>query len=347
MTTPRTILITGAGGPLAVNITRSLKKAPATLRLIGTEANHYHVFLALTDKTVLIPPAKKISEYLEAMKKVCRDEKVEMIFPTHPLEVATLSAHRAEFPGVRLFLPEAEAIAIGQSKWKSYLAFKAAGLPVPETRWIATPADMDKCFSEISTRPIWVRGAGEPGTGIGVASLPCKQVEHAKAWVDYHGGWNHFIASEYLPGKNLTWTGVFRDGILMACQGRERLEYVLPHVSPSGITGAPAVSKTVSREDIRTVGEATVRAVSKNPNGAYFVDFKEDAAGKPRITEINVGRFGTTIHFYTEAGFNFPYLLVRLAFGEDVGPTPAINPVEAETYWIRTLDCGPVVVRNP
>ena len=36
----------------------------------------------------------------------------------------------------------------------------------------------------------------------------------------------------------------------------------------------------------------------------------------PRITEINAGRFGTTIHFYTEAGCNFPYLLVQLAFGE-------------------------------
>ena len=38
--------------------------------------------------------------------------------------------------------------------------------------------------------------------------------------------------------------GLFAGGELVACQGRERLEYVIPHVSPSGITGAPAVTRT-------------------------------------------------------------------------------------------------------
>jgi len=117
-------------------------------------------------------------------------------------------------------------------------------------------------------------------------------------------------------------------------------------VSPSGITGAPAVSKTVSRSDIKTTGENAVRAITERPHGPFFVDMTEDAEGTPRVTEINGGRFGTTIHFYTAAGFNFPWTLVRLAFGESIEGAPIVDPILPDTWWLRTIDCGPVLARG-
>jgi carbamoyl-phosphate synthase large subunit len=155
------------------------------------------------------------------------------------------------------------------------------------------------------------------------------------------------VACEYLPGANLTWMCAFDRGRLLASAARERLEYVLPHVSPSGVTGAPAVTRTVRRPDINATGEAAVRALDDAPHGVYFVDLKEDAAGVARVTEINAGRCGTTIHFYTAAGFNFPWLLVCLATGRDLSWLPADprDVVPEGLYWVRTLDCGPVLVR--
>jgi carbamoyl-phosphate synthase large subunit len=245
---------------------------------------------------------------------------------------------------VRIFLPDAEAIAQADSKWETYQILLRAGVAVPRTAAIQTPADLERFFAEIETRPIWVRGSGAPGIGIGVASLPCRTVAHAHAWVDHHQGWGGFIASEYLPGRNLTWCGIYAKGKLIAAQSRERLEYVLPHVSPSGITGAPAVSRTIVRKDLHETGDRAVRALSGPPHGIYFVDFKEDAAALARVTEINAGRFGTTIHFYSEAGCNFPLLALRLAFNEAVAQSPLLDPIPPNWYWIRTLDCGPVLV---
>ncbi len=90
-----------------------------------------------------------------------------------------------------------------------------------------------------------------------------------------------------------------------------------------------------------------MRALDDRPNGVYFVDLKEDGAGRPCVTEINAGRCGTTVHFYTEAGFNFPWLLCRLAAGEAVAPlADPHRAVELDLYWVRTLDCGPVLVRG-
>lgn len=354
MSDSKRILVTGSGGPLGVNVTRSLRKAARRPFLVGTDANAYHLHLSLTDETVLVPLARDTDAYLAALRRIITEHRVDLLVPTHPVEVRTISAHRELFRDVRPMLPPHEAILTAQDKWRTHRLLRDAGLPVPLTRHLASQEDLAAVFDAVSTRPLWVRGAGVPGAGIGVASLPCRELAHAIAWVDHHRGWGQFIASEYLPGRNLTWCGVFYRGELVVCQGRERLAYVLPHVSPSGITGAPAVTRTVSRADLRESGEAAVRALPGPPHGVYFVDLKEDAAGTPRITEINAGRFGTTIHFYTEAGCNFVDVLASLALGQALPGAPAgrlfgapvVDPIAPGTYWIRTLDCGPALVRD-
>lgn len=340
------VLVTGAGGPLGVNVTRSLQMAPEKLWLLGTEANPYHIHLALTDAAVLIPPAKQLVAYLEAMRNIVAQQRIDMIFPTHPVEVRTLATYRDSFPGVRFLLPPGQICEMADSKLVTYQKLQAAGVSVPLTWHIRTPEDLQEVFAKLPTRPIWVRGAGTPGAGIGVASLPCRELSHAQAWVDYWQGWGHFIASEFLPGRNLTWCGIYKKGELYVAQTRERLEYVIPHVSPSGITGAPAVSRTVHRADLHQLGDLAVRVLMPKPEGVFFVDFKEDAEKMPRVTEINAGRLGTTIHFYTVAGCNFPYLVLRLAFDLPIQNAPLIDPIADGVYWIRTLDCGPVLLEK-
>jgi len=341
------ILITGCGGPLGVNITRSLKKAPEPLYLIGTEAKAFHTHLSLTDQTHLIPPAKDLEAYLSALSNLIKTERIDMVFPTHPIEVQTLGQHLGQLPQVKVHIPPPQVLEVGNNKWLSYQSFARAGIPVPQTWLIHEAGDLKSVFEKHTQRPIWVRGAGFPGHGVGVASLPCKKLEHALAWVDYHQGFGKMLASEFLPGANLTWCGLFDQGRLVASQARERLEYIIPHVSPSGITGAPAVTRTIARQDVQEIGEAAVRALMPQAHGAFFTDMTENAEGKPCVTEVNPGRYGTTVHFYTEAGLNFPYLLVQAAFGELPEGRTWINPIAPDVYWIRTIDCGPVLVRNP
>ena len=338
-----TVLVTGAGGPIGVNLTRSLRMASRPLKLVGTDANPLHRPLAITDVCLPVPLATR-EGYLERLTEIIEDHQVDLVIPTHPTEVRALSSLRDRLPGrVATFLPPHETILAGQDKFRSWELFTAAGVPVPRSIKISTPEDLEQAFEELGPPPIWLRGSGVPGSGIGVASLPVKDVNVARAWVQHHDGWGLFMASEFLPGDNLTYLCVWREGVLWASQTRKRIEYVIPHVSPSGITGAPAVCHTVDRPEVDVIGEATVRAVCPNPHGIFFVDLKSDAAGQPRVTEINSGRFGTTMHFYTAAGYNFPELAVDLALGR-LPDAPVRNPVNNDTYWIRTLDCGPVLL---
>ena len=346
-----TILVTGAGGPLGANVTRSLRRAPEPVALVGTDANKWHLPLSLTDRTVKIPLAKERAGYATALRALIA-EGVEMILPTHPVEVRAVRAlHDAgELAGAKIALPPAAVLERADDKVTTQRLLEKAGIPVPRTILLESPSDLAGAFASLGT-PVWVRGSGAPGLGIGGAALPCTELGVARAWVEHHKGWGKMAASAYLPGRNLTWMSAWNDGQLLASASRERLEYVLPHVSPSGITGAPAVTRTLRDPEVNVISERAVRAIhadGEQPHGVYFVDLKDDAHGRPCVTEINAGRCGTTVHFYTEAGMNFPWLLVCLALGKDLGwlPRDPYDVVPEDLYWVRTLDCGPVLVRG-
>ena len=338
------ILVTGAGGPLGANVARSLRLAPEPLRLVGTDANRWHLPLSLCDATYRIPLARLRDPYASALERIVERESIAAILPTHPVEVRAVASLReaGRLGGVGVALPRLSVLECADDKAATQLALHAAGVPVPDTILLSRPEDVTTAFERFDS-PVWVRGSGAPGLGIGGAALPCRDAAVARAWVEHHVGWGKMAASELLPGANLTWMAVFARGARIASAARERLEYVLPHVAPSGVTGAPAVSRTIDRADVAAIGERAVRAIDGEPHGAYFVDLKEDATGAPRVTEINAGRCGTTVHFYTEAGCNFPWLLAQLALGRDVAPVAGVEP---DLYWVRTLDCGPVLVRG-
>lgn len=347
----RTVLVTGAGGPLGVNFCRSLRASGDELRIIGTDANRYHLPLSICDETYLIPLAKDTEGYQRALVEIAAKEAVEVLIPTHPVEVRAVAELRdaGRLGSMKTALPRTSVLDISDDKAATQRILQVAGIAVPRTQVIDSPETLERAFAELRHEdgPVWVRGSGAPGLGIGGAALPCRSVQVASAWIEHYRGWGGMAASEYLPGDNLSWMALFSHSQLIASGARERLEYVLPHVSPSGITGAPAVSRTIRNPELESIAEAAVRAIDADPHGVYFVDFKGDRDNRPMITEINGGRCGTTIHFYTEAGCNFPALLTRLAVeGRLAALAPEQSVVAAGQYWVRTLDCGPALVRE-
>jgi len=344
--TEKRILVPSAGGPGGVNLARSLSLIDEPVFTVGCDSSRYFVHLAETDEAVLCPPRDPVEPFIDAINRVVDEHGVNMILPNGSLDGEVLSAYREKLHA-RVFLPGVETFRIGSDKWSTYLRLRDSGLPVPRTWLIEEREDLDKAFSELAPGPAWVRGAGIPGKGVGVASLPAGSIEQAAGWVDFWDGWGKMSVSEYLGGANLTWLGVWDAGRLVCSQGRCRDAYVIPHVSPSGITGAPAVSHTVHRADINDLGYRVCKAIDPTLTGPAFVDFKEDSVGVPKITEINIGRFGTTHNFYSTAGANFPEVVVRLAFGEELPDwVKEYDVLPPDLYWIRNLDCGPVLLEK-
>jgi glutathione synthase/RimK-type ligase-like ATP-grasp enzyme len=340
----RRVLVTGAGGSAAANFVQSLRAAPEPFHVVGTDVRREHLELADLDARYLLPRADDAA-YIDELNAVVEAEKVEVVHPQPDPEVWLLAGRGLEV-WARTFLPSAETIALCQDKAACAARLEDADIPVPQTGH----GDVHDAAAEILAKhgKAWVRATRGAGAR---ASLPVTTVEQAVAWAQYWVEtrglvYEDFMVGEFLPGREFAFQSIWRRGELVTSQGRERLEYLYGHLTPSGQTSTPSVAKTIQRDDVNEIAASAVRAVDPDANGVFCVDLKEDAEGTPRVTEINAGRFFTTSNFLTAAGANMPYLYVRLAYGEDVNGLPPFDAVEEGLYWVRMVDMGYKLVRE-
>ena len=337
------ILVTGGGGSAASNFVDALRQADREYEIVAVDTRPYHLQLIDADAKFLVPSVQDPA-YVETMNRIIAAQRIDFVHAQPDVEVAFL-ARNAERVDARLFLPPADEIELCHDKMAFHATLAAAGAPVPEAHHLRDAESVDAAVGTLlAEHPrVWVRAIRGAGAR---ASLPVTSAAQAHAWIDYwhdHQGLRHtdFMASEFLPGREFAWQSLWFEGELVTSQARERIEYIFGNLTPSGQTSSPSVARTVNRDDVNAAGEQAVRAISGRPHGVHCVDMKEDRSGRPRVTEINAGRFFTTSNFFAHAGLNMPDMYVRLGCGEDLEPSPPRhNPLPEELYWVRMIDMG-------
>ncbi len=338
---PRRVLVTAAGGAAGINFTRSLRCAREPFHLVGTDANPYYLQRAETDERFLLPRADD-PDYLFLLRSVAVESRAETVYNPPDVELAVVSRERAALRevGVRVFLPKPETVEICQDKYLSYEKWRQAGLTVPATILAHSPADLGEAFERFGPR-VWLRNR-RGGSGKGAFSAT--KLEHAREWIEYHGGWGQFVASAHLAATSVTWQSIWKDGALIVAQGRKRIYWEFGDRAPSGVTGLTGTGMTISDPTVDRVAQRAILAIDPTPEGIFSVDMTDDAEGFPNPTEINIGRFFTTHLFFTKAGLNMPYIFVNLALGKPLDFTPPlVNPLPTGLLWIRGLDIEPIL----
>jgi carbamoyl-phosphate synthase large subunit len=345
------ILITGAGGPAGVNFAMSLRLCPEKMFLAGTESSEYFVHLATTDKEYVIPKATE-PEYIDKLNEVIQKEKIDFVHPQPDVEVEIISEHREKLQA-NIFLPSKQAVRKCQNKLESAMLWQKEGIAVAKTLELRDESDTDKAFEKLEA-PIWIRA--KHGAG-GRGSTLAGNKETAIAWIKYwqaRGANWQFIAQEHLPGKNIGFHSLWKNGELITSMARERLEYIYPHLAPSGVTGTPSVQRTIHDEAANQTATKAVLAIDPKYSGIACVDLKENKNGVACVTEINAGRMFTTSYFFSYASkilrndhnANIPYLYVKLAFNEEIPKLQQYNILPENIYWVRHIDAPARMVKD-
>ena len=344
------ILITGAGGPAGVNVIKSLKEAPDAPFILGVDVNPYHIEFVrpLADAVALVPRCTA-DNYVEELNKLIAKYEIDFIHTQPDVEVRAISENRDKLNAPN-FLPSKETVRICQDKHESAIIWKKAGFPSVNSHVIRPDHledDIKTAFETLGDN-IWIRASEGAG---GIGSTPATNHEMALHWIRYwlaRGKQWKFMAQEYLPGENIAFQSLWKDGKLITSQARERIEYIYPYLAPSGVTGTPVVARTVHDADVNSMATKAVKAIDPKATGIFCVDIKFNKEGEPMPTEINVGRFFTTSYFFSHAGMkhnrpyaNMPDLMLKLAFDEPLSDDILqYNALPKGLYWIRHIDCG-------
>lgn len=332
------ILICAAGGTPATNFVRSLRLSDEEYFLVGVDSDKYNLQRAETDVKLMVPRAND-KLFIKVLNKIILTYKIEFIHIQNDSEIEFLSRNRKKLKA-RMYLPSENTIEICMDKFKSYNAWKKAGIKVPETIFLNNERDLKRAF-KIAGPKLWLRDIkGAAGKG----SYPTSDYEEAVSWINFKKGWGHFTAAKCLTEQSVTWMSIWSKGKLIVAQSRKRLYWEFANRAPSGITGLTGTGVTFSDEKFDKLAIKVIKAVDKRPDGIFSVDMTFDDNGIPNPTEINIGRFFTTHFFFSQAGLNMPEIFVKIAYGEKYKkPIKKINPLPDGLAWIRGLDFLPVL----
>lgn len=336
------VLVTGAGGTAGVNFIRSITLS-AKYCVIGTERNKYHTLFPNV-KRIEVVPNYLDSSYLGELQTVIKRNNIHFLHPQPTPELQVIARDRQAL-NVITFLPSTEVIL--RDKLSQQKILEKSGISVAKTIEIASEKDIS-AIDKISY-PVWVRARRGAG---GKLSNKCTSPAEVSLWIRLcvlqgRAKWEDFIVQEYLEGRDLAWDSLWYNGELVASYARERLEYPFSQLTLSGITGTPTVARIVHDEQVNLEAEKAVRAVDPRPHGCYSVDLKEKN-GKPVITEVDSGKFHTTIglwgyaavkHLKLPESYALPNLYLSLALEGNVPGVPKYN-IYPEIYLVRHIDCG-------
>ncbi|WJF91711.1 ATP-grasp domain-containing protein [Paraburkholderia bonniea] len=291
------IMITGAGGPAAISIWKSLYPQHE-LHMADMDPCAAGLYLVPAAQRLIVPRGDS-PEFVGSVQEACRVRGIEMLLSTVDAELVPVAEAASSFEagGTRVPLSPVETLRLCRDKYLLLEHLKHA-VPVPEFGLLSA-ATLDQAL----VFPLFAKprlGAGSRG----IALIHHKDDLRA---LPLDGS---YLLQEWLPGEEYSVDCYVRsDGVVLAAVPRDRMK------TDSGIAVA---SRTRHLDELIEAGANTAQVA-----GIRYVanvQFKRASDGRFKLLEINP-RFPGTLPLTTAAGIDIPALLVADVRGEPLPDT--------------------------
>jgi carbamoyl-phosphate synthase large subunit len=294
------ILLTGAGGPAAISVWKSL--APGhTLHMADMDPLAPGLYLVPADCRLVLPAGADLT-FTDAALRACRERAIDLFVPTVDAELVPVAQRRAEFEaaGTRVALSPLATLQMCRDK-KALLEGLQGVTPVPAFAVL----DLD-----MRALPVPYPWFAKPRAGSGSRGLTLINGPEDLAALPRDGS---MVIQEFLPGEEYSVDVYVRaDGRVIAAVPRERMK------TDSGIAVA---TRTVHLPEV--IDAAVRTAAAAGIRGVANVQFRRGRDGVFKLLEINP-RFPGTLPLTGAAGVDMPALMVSEFEGQPLpdGPLP-------------------------
>lgn len=347
------ILMTGVGGPTPRSFVRAVKQTGSSLsksmQFTGVDCDPLACGLydkSLFDSTHLVPRADD-PEYWPAINEIIRKEEIEAAVVLPEVEVLEWAKNRSRLEKpVKTHLPDHDLATTLVNKHRLHKILEGSPV-IPKYRKIDPASyDYDRLVALVGNS-FWIRST-EGSSGLG--SLRIESEASLAQWISLNRGVREFLATEYLPGRNMACKLLYFDGELKRTACAERVHYIMAKVAPSGITGNTSFGRLINEPGLVKISEETLETIASGLgtvlNGIFTVDFKEDAADNPKITEINIRHVAFTSSI-AAGGANLPLDTLEAMFLENRSAMKRIDYTYDEPLiFLRDVDSLPIVMRE-
>lgn len=347
------ILVTGVGGPTPRSFVRAIKWFGGEFKhqfdFIGTDTNPLAYGLydkELFSKSFVVPRADN-SNYWNAINTIIEENDIDAAVILPEVEVLEWAKNQDKLTKkIKLNLPDYTLAKELVNKHQLHEVLNHTGY-IPKFFRLDPKNYSYAAIREAVGDTFWVRST-EGSSGLG--SLKINNEAVLAQWVSMNGGVSEFIATEYLPGRNMACKLLYFNNKLLASACGERVNYIMAKVAPSGITGNTSFGRLLNEPELVRISIDTMNLISSKLNtalnGIFTVDYKEDEKGNPKITEINVRHVAFTSSL-AAGGANIPLQTLKAMLLEDPATMDTIHYTFPEKLiFLRDVDSYPIVMKE-
>lgn len=293
------ILVTGAGGPAAQSVFKSIG-AEAMLYMADVDPYAAGLYLVPEDRR-WISPRGDAPDLIPRLLEYVTRHNIDVFIPTVDTELLPVTSARSSFEerGTRILAPASDCISLCVDKARLLEACTGI-VPVP-AGGILLETDPLKDYPGLAY-PLLVK----PRAGAGARGVVRCDTPEALARQPRDGS---CLVQTYLPGMEYSVDVlVTPQGQVIAAVPRERLKIY---------SGIAITARTF--HDARLEGFA--RAVASRIGLTFIgnVQFKNDTSGIPHLLEVNA-RVPGTMPLTMQSGVDMPRLALKALLGEKVAP---------------------------
>ncbi|MFH5833125.1 hypothetical protein ACG2F4_18675 [Halalkalibaculum sp. DA3122] len=349
----KNILVTGVGGPTPRSFVRAVKlsteETAASYRFVGVDCDRLAYGLydrTLFDAGYTVPRADDES-YWSSINDIIERENIHAAVVLPEAEVLEWARNRSRLSrDVLTHLPDYTLAMALVNKHRLHEYLTDSPL-IPRYRKIDPSSYSYQAVAEQIGEVFWIRST-EGSSGLG--SLKIESAPALDQWISINQGVDEFIATEYLPGRNMACKMLYFDGELKRTACAERVNYIMAKVAPSGITGNTAFGRLINEPGLIRRSRKALESISEELetglNGIFTVDYKEDADGQPKITEINIRHVAFTSSI-AAGGANIPADTLDAMFSNNGSGMKRIDyRYEEPLVFLRDVDSEPIVMRE-
>jgi predicted ATP-grasp superfamily ATP-dependent carboligase len=258
-------------------------------------------------------PFRDEERFIEALCAYVRARGIDVTLVAGEQPTFLLSKHRERLlPLTRLPLVDIERYMRCRNKTATMKAAAAIGVATPRT-WYPEEEGIEAVADRVSYPAVLKPNISDGARGI---SYPRDRDDLLRLYSRTRAEYGPCHLQEHVPHSGTQ----YKAELLLDPASEVRAACVyskLRYYPPTG--GSSTLNRTEERPDILEAASRILRAMRWF--GMGDCDFIQDPRdGIPKLMEINP-RFTRSIQICISAGIDFPYLLYRMAVGEEVPPT--------------------------
>jgi hypothetical protein len=313
------VLVSNGRFPVTLDLARQLKRAKHHVYCVDPMQFHVCKFSNAVSKSWQTPPpSEDPAGYIEAVGKVVRDKRIDLIIPCHE-EILYLAECPDEVIKQRLYAPAFWLLYQLHNKWEFSEILGRCGLDRPEAHFLTSVSDVQHRLDpnrEWALKPV----LGRSSTGV-------KHLKAGEAWdwgqikEDVSPNQPH-IAQEWLCGNRYCTYGIFRSG---------RVQAFTTYPVMETIDGSSSVYfEAVDHEEIKEYACALARKLRLT--GQFAFDFIE--------TGVTEGELHRAPHGIPKGGVYRGVGERRDRLKKHMTPEPG-GLQDSMTHRIVSIECNP------